>query len=195
MSSSDAEPARDSGRSATALDPVSYRILDLLRENGRISIAALAEKVGISRANAYTRVEALVADGVITGFSARVDPAKAGLSIGAMIFVTVYPQAWASFRAQIAELPDIEYCAVTTGEHDAMLLIRATDVSGVHEFSTGVIAQLPEVRTVVSVVVLDEVIRRPYVLPTDLPERSLEVPLGMTRWTPATAGRDTLPPR
>ncbi|MFP1602772.1 Lrp/AsnC family transcriptional regulator [Microbacterium sp. 2216-1] len=195
MSSTDAERARDSGRSATPLDAVSYRILELLRENGRISIAALAEKVGISRANAYARVEALVNDGVISGFSARVDPARAGLSIGAMIFVTVHPQAWASFRAQIAEMPDIEYCAVTTGEHDAMLLIRATDVSGVHEFSTGVIAQLPEVRTVVSVVVLDEVIRRPYLLPTDLPERSLEVPLGMTRWTPASAGRNTLPPR
>ncbi|MBY6061794.1 Lrp/AsnC family transcriptional regulator [Microbacterium esteraromaticum] len=177
------------------MDAVSYRILELLRENGRISIAALAEKVGISRANAYARVEALVNDGVISGFSARVDPARAGLSIGAMIFVTVHPQAWASFRAQIAEMPDIEYCAVTTGEHDAMLLIRATDVSGVHEFSTGVIAQLPEVRTVVSVVVLDEVIRRPYLLPTDLPERSLEVPLGMTRWTPASADRSTLPPR
>ena len=195
MSSSEAEHARDSGRSATILDAVSYRILDLLRENGRISIAALAEKVGISRANAYTRVESLMAEGVITGFSARVDPARSGLSIGAMIFVTVYPQAWASFRAQIAELPDIEYCAVTTGEHDAMLLIRATDVSGVHAFSTGVIAQLPEVRTVVSVVVLDEVIRRPYVLPGDLPERNLEAPLGMTQWTPATAGRDALPPR
>ncbi|MEV7632742.1 Lrp/AsnC family transcriptional regulator [Microbacterium sp. NPDC089318] len=195
MSSTDAEDKRDSGRSAGALDAVSYRILDLLRENGRISIAALAEKVGISRANAYTRVESLMADGVITGFSARVDPARAGLSIGAMIFVTVYPQAWASFRAQIAGMPDIEYCAVTTGEHDAMLLIRATDVSGVHEFSTGVIAQLPEVRTVVSVVVLDEVIRRPYILPPDLPERTLDVPLGMTQWTPATAGRDALPPR
>ncbi|MGN7979175.1 Lrp/AsnC family transcriptional regulator [Microbacterium sp. 22195] len=195
MSSTEAEHNKDSGRSAAALDAVSYRILDLLRENGRISIAALAERIGISRANAYTRVEALMADGVITGFSARVDPARAGLSIGAMIFVTVYPQAWASFRAQIADMPDIEYCAVTTGEHDAMLLIRATDVSGVHEFSTGVIAQLPEVRTVVSVVVLDEVIRRPYVLPPDLPERSLDVPLGMTQWTPATGGRDTLPPR
>ncbi|SJN20183.1 Leucine-responsive regulatory protein, regulator for leucine (or lrp) regulon and high-affinity branched-chain amino acid transport system [Microbacterium esteraromaticum] len=195
MSSANNEPGRETGRSATPLDEISFRILELLRDNGRISIAALAEKVGISRANAYTRIEALVADGVITGFSARVDPARAGLSIGAMIFVTVYPQAWASFRAQIDDMPDIEYCAVTTGEHDAMLLIRATDVSGVHEFSTGVIAQLPEVRTVVSVVVLDEVIRRPYVLPTDLPERDFEAPLGMTQWTPATSGRDALPPR
>ena len=109
--------------------------------------------------------------------------------------VTVMPQAWASFRERIIEMPDVEWCAITTGEHDAMLLIRAVDVSGVHEFSTGVIAQLPEVRTVVSVVVLDEVIRRPYLLPGDLPERQTEVPLGMTRWTPASPGRDALPPR
>ena len=67
-------------------------------------IAALAEKVGISRANAYTRVESLVHDGVITGFSARVDPAKAGLSIGALVFVTVMPQAWASFRERVGRL-------------------------------------------------------------------------------------------
>ncbi|MEV4776552.1 Lrp/AsnC family transcriptional regulator [Microbacterium sp. LWH12-1.2] len=177
------------------LDDVSYRILDALRENGRVSIAALAERVGISRASAYTRVESLVHDGVITGFSARVDPAKAGLSIAALVFVTVMPQSWASFRERVTEMPDVEWCAITTGEHDAMLLIRAVDVGGVHEFSTGVIAQLPEVRTVVSVVVLDEVIRRAYLLPSDLPERNTEIPLGMTRWTPASPGRDTLPPR
>lgn len=196
MSSKNAEDSKHSGRSAAPLDETAYRILEVLRDNGRVSIAALADKVGISRANAYTRVESLVHDGIITGFSARVDQAKAGLSIGALVFVTVMPQAWASFREQVLEMPDVEWCAITTGEHDAMLLIRAVDVSGVHEFSTGVIAQLPEVRTVVSVVVLDEVIRRPYLLPGDLPERSsVTAPLGMTRWTPASPGRDALPPR
>lgn len=195
MSSKDAEPSKHSGRSGAPVDEIGYRILEVLRDNGRISIAALADKVGISRASAYARVEALVSDGVITGFSARVDQAKAGLSIGALVFVTVLPQAWASFRERVLEMPDVEWCAITTGEHDAMLLIRAVDVSGVHEFSTGVIAQLPEVRTVVSVVVLDEVIRRSYLLPSDLPERETEIPLGMTRWTPASPGRDVLPPR
>lgn len=172
------------------------RILEILRDNGRVSIAALAERVGISRANAYARVEALMESGVITSFSAQVDPAKAGLSIGALVFVTVHPQSWPAFREHIREMPDIEYCAVTTGEHDAMLLIRATDVGGVHEFATDVIAQLPEVRTVVSVVILDEVIRRPFVLPSDIPERDhAEAPLGMTRWTPAPGAREALPPR
>lgn len=166
-----------------------------MRENGRISIAALAERVGISRSSAYARVESLVESGVITGFSARIDPSRAGLSVCALVFVTVLPQSWASFREKITEMPDIEYCAITTGEHDAMMLVRATDVSGIHTFTTGVIATLPEVRTVVSVVVLDEVVRRPYLLPPDLPERESAAQLGMTRWTPAAEGRDAMAAR
>jgi Lrp/AsnC family leucine-responsive transcriptional regulator len=187
---SDAAP----GRSA-ALDDVSYKILSVLRDNGRISIAALADVVGISRASAYARVEALVKDGVITGFSARVDPARTGLSICALVFVTVHPQSWVAFREKVVARPEVEYCVITTGEHDAMVLIRATDVGGVHAFATGVIAMLPEVRTVVSVVVLDEVVRKPFVLPTDIPERPETARLGMTRWTPAAAGRDTMAAR
>ncbi|WP_243696737.1 Lrp/AsnC family transcriptional regulator [Labedella gwakjiensis] len=174
---------------------MSYKILTVLRDNGRISIAALADQVGISRASAYSRVEALVRDGVITGFSARVDPAKAGLSICALVFVTVLPQSWVSFREKVVEMPDVEYCVITTGEHDAMVLIRATDVGGVHAFATGVIAMLPEVRTVVSVVVLDEFVRKPFVLPTDIPERPETARLGMTRWTPAAEGRDAMAAR
>src|SRR5690554_5200713 len=170
------------GRSAPALDDVGYRILSELRENGRISMAALAQRVGISRANAYSRVEALLDSGVITGFSAVVDPARAGLSIGAHVFVTVHPQSWPSFRERVLEMPEVEYCAVTTGEHDAMLMIRATDVRGVHDFSTSVIAQLAEVRTVVSVVILDEVVRRSFILPIDIPAREPAGQLGMTRW-------------
>ncbi|WP_156762147.1 Lrp/AsnC family transcriptional regulator [Microbacterium karelineae] len=194
MSRDSASTAPPAGRNAEP-DEVSYRILDLMRENGRISIAALAERVGISRSNAYARVEALVDSGVITGFSARIDPAKAGLSVCALVFVTVHPQSWASFRDHVIDLPDVEYCAITTGEHDAMLLVRAPDVSGVHVFTTDVIAGLPEVRTIVSVVVLDEVVRRPFILPTDLPDRQGSAKLGMTRWTPAVEGRDTMPVR
>lgn len=183
------------GRSAPALDEVSFRILSALRDNGRLSMAALAERVGISRASAYSRVEALIDSGVITGFAASIDHAKAGLSIGAHVFVTVYPQAWPAFRERVIDMPEVEYCAVTTGEHDAMLMIRATDVGGVHVFSTAVIAQLPEVRTVVSVVILDEVVRRPFILPSDIPPREPADDIGMTRWTPAPGAREPLPPR
>lgn len=192
MSTSRASASGSSGQNAPVLDETGQRILAELRDNGRISMAALAERVGISRANAYTRVEALVRDGVITGFSARIDPAKAGLDVCALVFVTVHPQSWPSFRAALLDMPDVEYACITTGEHDAMLLIRAADVSAVHEFVTGVVAVQESVRAVVSVVVLDEVIRRPYLLPADVPARPSAAHLGMTRWTRAADGRDAM---
>src|SRR5699024_11086247 len=43
------------GRSAVEIDEIGYRILEELRDNGRVSIAKLAQHVGISRSNAYAR--------------------------------------------------------------------------------------------------------------------------------------------
>ena len=175
------------------LDSIDLRILKELRENGRISMAALADKVNLSRASAYNRVEILTRSGVITGFSARIDPRLVGLDICALVFVTVHPQMWKSFREALHAMPDVEYCSITTGEHDAMMLIRAEDVASVHEFVTGVVAIRPEVKAVVSVVVLDEVIRKPFLLPSDIPQRPRQAErLGMTRWTRPTAERESL---
>jgi len=176
-----------------ALDSVNLKILAELRENGRISMAALADRVGISRANAYARVEGMVGTGIITGFSARINERKAGLAVSALVFVTVHPQMWAPFRERIGQMPDIEYCCVTTGEHDAMLLIRTVDVGAMHDFVTGVISAQPEVKSVETVLVLDEVVDMPYLLPSDIPERDLaESPLGLTRFTRASPNRGNL---
>lgn len=179
------------GQKAGTLDEVNLRILEILRENGRISMAALAERVNVSRASVYNRVEQMTNAGIITGFSAQVDPGLVGLGVCALVFVTVHPQSWYRFREGILQMPDVEYCCITTGEHDAMLLVRSVDIGGVHDFVTGVVAARPEVKSVVSVVVLDEVVRKSYVLPSDIPDRSGETNrLGMTRFTTAGNGRD-----
>jgi Lrp/AsnC family leucine-responsive transcriptional regulator len=158
------------GRTAAPLDEVDHRILAVLRTDGRISMSALAEQVEVSRATVYNRVEHLVAAGVVTGFSAHVDPRKVGFGICTLVFVSVHPQTWASFRRRVSEMSQVEYCAVTTGEHDAMLLVRARDVAEVHHFVTEVLSLLPEIRAVESVLVMDEVLRRPYLLPSDVPQ-------------------------
>lgn len=190
MSNSVGAVGPPSGQKFVTLDDVNLRILAALRADGRLSMAALAERVAISRAGAYSRVEHLKAAGVITGFTAQVEPALVGLEVCALVFVTVHPQSWSRFREAVLAMPDVEYCCITTGEHDAMLIIRSVDIPGVHVFVTGVVAARPEVRSVVSVVVLDEVLRRSFLLPTDLPDRSGErIPIGMTRFTSAADGR------
>ncbi|MCT9930224.1 Lrp/AsnC family transcriptional regulator [Planotetraspora sp. A-T 1434] len=189
------------------LDDTHLKILEVLRENGRISVAALAERVGISRANAYTRFEALRADGAIRRFTAEIDHARAGLGITALIFVTVRQQMWRQFRAQLAQMPEVEYCAITTGQHDAMIQVRVADVSAVHTMVTERLAGIPAVKATETVFILDEVLRRPYVLPSDLPKdrgpgqpprrpvpepAQDPVPLGMTRFVGAAEGRASL---
>lgn len=192
MSSKAGTPTSTSGQSHQPLDDINLKILAELRENGRISMAALAERVNVSRANVYTRVEQLMEDGVITGFTAQVDPAKAGLGICALVFLSVHPQTWSSFRSRIEQMTAIESCRITTGEHDVMLLIRGTEVGAIHDFVIGVLAALPEVKSVETVLVLDEIFDRPFLLPSDLPPREQPVAqLGLTRFTrvnPSRAG-------
>jgi DNA-binding Lrp family transcriptional regulator len=179
------------------------KILEVLRENGRISVAALAERVGISRANAYTRFEALRADGAIKRFTAEIDPVRTGLGITALIFVTVRQQMWKQFRAELARMPEVEYCAITTGQHDAMILVRMGDVAAVHAMVTDRLANIPAVKATETVFILDEVLKRPYVLPSDgekartarRPAQEAqggEVPLGMMRFVGAAEGRAAL---
>ena len=138
------------------LDDTHVRMLELLREDGRTSVAALAEHLGISRSNAYTRYEALVRAGVIQGVHAEIDPAAVGLGVAAMVFITLRQSQWADFRARLSSVPELEYFAVTTGEHDAMLLVRAPDVSAIHELVATRLAQWPSIKATTTVFLMDE---------------------------------------
>lgn len=185
-------PAVSTGRSAPVIDEISFDILRVLRGNGRISIAALAQEVGISRASAYSRVDALTRSGIITGFSAQVDTPRLGLGVSALVFCTIQPQNWTSFLSAVGEMPDIESARVTTGEHDVMLIVRSVDIESMQSLVIGAIAALPEVTKLETVIVLGEVFRRPYVLPTDIPDRApISVDSGLMRFTRTDPSRQT----
>ena len=71
-----------------------------------------------------------------------------------------------------------------------MLVVRASEVGEIHNFVIGVVAALAEVKSVETVLVLDEVFERPFLLPIDLPSRETQgKQLGLTRYTRARDGR------
>ncbi|MGC5019139.1 Lrp/AsnC family transcriptional regulator [Micromonospora sp. DT47] len=115
------------GRSAGPLDEVDRRILDELVRDGRMSVRTLAERVHVSRTNAYARVERLLRDGVITGFRARVAPEPAGLGTSAYISLTIEQNTWREVSAELARVRYIEHVALLSGEHDVLALVRAPD--------------------------------------------------------------------
>jgi DNA-binding Lrp family transcriptional regulator len=116
------------GRSAARpLDEVDRAVLAELVRDGRVSIRTLAERVHVSRANAYARVDRLVRDGVITGFGARVDPERAGLGTSAFVLLSMEQNAWREVSRQLRTLPYVEHVALVGGDFDALALVRAPD--------------------------------------------------------------------
>lgn len=111
--------------SARELDDVDRRILAELTLNGRTSIRSLAEQVHVSRANAYARVDRLLADGVITGFGAHVDPERAGLSTSAYVLLSIQQNTWREVSAALGSLPYVEHFALVGGDFDVLALVRA----------------------------------------------------------------------
>ncbi|MEV4843359.1 Lrp/AsnC family transcriptional regulator [Micromonospora matsumotoense] len=120
-------PPGGTGRSVTPLDEVDRRVLDELTRDGRLSMRTLAERVHVSRTNAYARVERLLRDGVITGFRARVAPEPAGLGTSAYISLTIQQNTWREVSAELARVRYIEHVALLSGEHDVLALVRAPD--------------------------------------------------------------------
>lgn len=159
------EGAAGEARGAVALDAVDRRMLELLRDDGRLPVAALAERAGISRANAYTRLERLRSEGVIRGFSASVDSRRLGLGIAALILISGRQPSWRALREDLSSMPEVEFCAFTTGEYDALILVRVPDVETLRDVILERLQSMPTVRATETVFVLDEVVRKPYILP------------------------------
>jgi DNA-binding Lrp family transcriptional regulator len=134
------------GRSATPLDPTDTAIVAQLQRDGRISIRVLAERVHISRANAYARIARMVAEGTISGFTARLDPQKAGLGTTAYVAITIDQTAWRTVSAGMREIPYVEHFALIGGDHDVLALVRAPDNAALRDVVLDRIQGIPGVR-------------------------------------------------
>jgi DNA-binding Lrp family transcriptional regulator len=127
MSSTKPSQASGAGQIAPALDGVDQAILRELTHDGRLAVRLLAERLNISRASAYARLERLKESGVLTGFTAVVDPTKAGLSTSAYVTLTVRQNSWRDLTDHLHRIPEIKHMALVGGEFDVILLVRAVD--------------------------------------------------------------------
>ena len=147
-------------RSADAdVDDVDRHLLDLLRDDGRLSVNELAARANISRANAYQRVNRLRESGVIRRFTIDVDPKRLGLSVTALILVDIEQHSWREAAGRMLELPGVDYVGFTTGMFDLMLRVRAADMDTLRDVVLERLQAFPEVRSTQTSFVLDEVTR------------------------------------
>lgn len=138
------------------LDAVDHAVLEALAHDGRISMNELASQVGVSRATAYSRVERLRREGVVTGFTATIDPARAGFGVTALILLNVRQADWQAARDLLLAVPGVVYLAMTSGAFDMVMLVRAADVHHLRDVVLGELHDVPQVRSTQTVFVLEE---------------------------------------
>ncbi|HET7727165.1 MAG TPA: Lrp/AsnC family transcriptional regulator [Candidatus Limnocylindrales bacterium] len=161
------------------LGEVDARILAILQADGRRSYADLGADLGMSGPSAHERVKKLEARGMITGYSANVDPTAVGLGITAFCWITQAPGTVATdLTDDFATIPEVEECHHISGEADYLLKIRARDTRHMER----VLRKVQAVRHVFST-------QTDVVFSTGFERRPL--PLGRDADTDAeTAGRD-----
>lgn len=111
------------------LDDISWKILEALQHNARLSFAELGRKVGLSTPAAAERVRRLEELGIITGYHASLDLAKLGMPIRVLVHLTIHGgdiQVQRTVTA-VKELIEIARCHRITGAES--FIIEANVVS------------------------------------------------------------------
>lgn len=143
-----------------AMDNLDRSILDLLRQNARAGYGDIGSVIGLSASAVKRRVDRLVSDRVIRGFTIQVDPAVDGMSTEAYVELfcrgTVAPEELLRILSGVPEVVD---AGTVTGSADAMVHIRARDISAL-EIALEKVRLAPNVDHTRSAIVLSRLIHR-----------------------------------
>jgi len=113
------------------------RILAALQEDGRLTVAELAERVGLSSSPTWRRLKALEEGGHIRRYTALLDPERVGVAECVFAHVTLTKHdraAIEAFERAIARRPEVLECYSTTGDADYLLRVCVPDTRSYERF-------------------------------------------------------------
>ncbi|HIH97897.1 MAG TPA: Lrp/AsnC family transcriptional regulator [Thermoplasmata archaeon] len=102
------------------MDKKDLEIVEILRQNARISFTDIAKRMRTSEATIRKRVRNLEDKGVIKGYTIIVDPVKLGFNIVSIVGFDVEPSKFLEIAKRLTEFKEIRYVATSTGDHMIM---------------------------------------------------------------------------
>lgn len=157
------------------MDAIDRKILDQLQRDATLSIAEIAERVGLSQTPCWKRIQRLEAQGVIERRVALLNPEK--LSLGLTVFAQIetgdHSGEWLSrFAGLVSEMPEVLECYRMAGDVDYMLRVVVPDMQAYDAFYKRLIGAVP-LKNVTSRFAMERV-KATTILPIDhgLPRRA-----------------------
>lgn len=150
------------------LDRTDLKILDFLQQKGGATAQELGEALHLSTSQAGRRRARLENEGIIKGYTARIDPAVLGLDVQAFVLVQTTahtPDTHKSFLRLANTQPQITAAWIMTGTADYMLRVFCEDLSDLNRLVQEILLPHPSVERVTSQIVMDQ-FKRDAPLPT-----------------------------
>ncbi len=148
------------------LDSIDIAILRTLQQNGRISNADLAEKVGLSPSACSRRLDILEKSAVITGYYAQVSHKALDYKMIVIVHISLsgqFAKTLSEFEAAVKRVPNILVCYLMSGEYDYILRVACKDLEDYERIHRDWLSALPHVVKINSSFALREIIDRPNV--------------------------------
>jgi len=142
------------------LDAIDRKILALLQQDGRMSVADLSEKVGLSPSPCLRRVRMLEEAGVIARYVAVLDQQSVGLPVSVFVSIKLESQreeALERFSKAITRWPEVLECYLMTGPRDYLLRVVVADLAAYERFLKQKLTRLNGVGSIESSFALEQV--------------------------------------
>ncbi|GCE27523.1 AsnC family transcriptional regulator [Dictyobacter alpinus] len=109
--------------STKLLDPIGWRLLEVLQQNARLSLAEIGRLVGLSAAGVADRIRRYEDAGIIGGYHAHICPEAVGLSVKAFLHLRVPVTQTQRFLEIAQQTPEIHECSFVTGEETYIAIV------------------------------------------------------------------------
>ena len=144
----------------TKIDAIDRAILRVLKACGRIGVAELAARVGLSQSPVSRRLQRLEDRGIIKGYAALIDEAALGFGISVFVSVKLERQvddAIAKFERAVRHLPEVVDCWLMTGNRDYLLRVATSGLPDFERFLTSSLTRIDGVASIESSIPLRRV--------------------------------------
>ena len=151
----------------TKLDTIDKRLLEILQQDSKINVKEISSKLGLTKTPIYERIKRYEREGIIKKHVAVLDTNKLEKSMVVFCSVSLENQkleALKDFYKAVEDIPEVIECYLMGGANDFLLKVVVKDLNAYHQFSSGIIAALPNVSQIKSTFVLNEV-KRSTVIP------------------------------
>jgi Lrp/AsnC family transcriptional regulator len=113
------------------MDKLDAKILDLLQTDGNLTAAEIADRIGLSKAPCWRRIQKLQDEGIIRGTVALLD--AHALNVGTTVFVTLktgnHSEAWFErFARAVRDIPEVTEIHRMSGDVDYLIRIVVPDI-------------------------------------------------------------------